>query len=480
MSKSKRFLPESIANALRTLVSMMFAASLLLLALALILALFLHNPWLAGIGTSSSFGNQSFIGNIIAAFIYAIGWLPTLFIFLYILRISFNMLAKISDPAPEYNAMRAVIAVAFGAAGLGTLAPNISMGGIAGVVIAHDIGKISGNFSFLFGLLFIAVFLVMAGMLLRIKWSYIVSLYKTSIHLVKTLASALHLMEYVRPDEEDEEEYEEEEEEHEEVEEEKVKRKREKVVAVPIRRKKSDSDFKLPDPKFLERADFKKQTVSPELKRNAANMESSFEQYGVIGEVRGIKPGPVVTLYEFEPVLGMRYKNIIDTVKDMTRAMETVNIRMAAIPGTKYVGVEMVNMKREEVRMQNMVTDDVYANSRFGIPLALGVNIGGNPVVIDLAKQPHMLIAGRTGSGKSVFMQSIIMSLLYRFTPDELKLVMVDPKTVEFALWSDIPHLMTPVVSDAQKSVNVRKWAVREMDARYQKFNESAGPNITG
>ncbi|MCL2369606.1 MAG: FtsK/SpoIIIE domain-containing protein, partial [Alphaproteobacteria bacterium] len=481
MSKSKkRFLPESIESALRSLASLSLGIGLFALALTLTLALIFHNPWLSGVGAVSGFGHQSVVGNIIAAFIYVIGFVPTLFVFLYILRVSIGLLLRSPDASPEYDAMRAFIAVFFASAGLGLILPSASMGGMAGVIISADVSSLVGGFSLLLGIMSMIVFFVMAGMLLHIKLKYIAVMYRSVRHVVMTLASALHLVQYNPPSEEDIEEYEEEaEEEYEEYEEEEEEYEEE---AKPRKKsvRKTVSLFRLPDPKFLEKTIFAKYSVTPDLKRNAANMEASFEQYGVIGEVRGIKPGPVVTLYEFEPVLGMRYKSIEQTVPDMTRSMETINIRMAPIPGTKFVGVEMVNMSREEIRMQNLITDKSFKESKAAIPVILGVNIGGNPIVIDLAKQPHMLIAGRTGSGKSVFMQSILMSLFYRFSPDELKIIMVDPKTVEFALWENIPHLMAPVVSDAQKSVNVMKWAVREMEERYKKFKDNAVQNITG
>jgi len=480
--KSKRFLPESIENAMWSIASVSFGIGLFVLALVLILSLVFHNPWLAGVAAESTIARQSIIGNIIGAFIFTIGFIPTLFVFLYMGRIGINILIKQPDPAPEYNIMRALIATVMGAAGLGAIAINASFGGIAGVIVASDLVRFFGDVTFVFGVVFLVGFLIMAAMLLRIKLIHIKYIYRQVRHIVKTLLSALHLIEYTRTADEDAEEYEETEEYEYEEEEEEYEEDEEIEEAKPRKRapRKMGSLFRLPDPKFLEKSIFAKYTVTPELKRNAINMEASFSQYGIMGDVRGIKPGPVVTLYEFEPVLGMRYKSIEQTVPDMTRSMETVNIRMAPIPGTKFVGVEMVNMSREEIRMQNLILDKSFKESKHAIPVILGVNIGGNPIVIDLAKQPHMLIAGRTGSGKSVFMQSILMSLFYRFRPDELKIIMVDPKTVEFALWENIPHLMAPVVSDAQKSVNVMKWAVREMEERYKKFKDNAVQNITG
>ena len=184
-----------------------------------------------------------------------------------------------------------------------------------------------------------------------------------------------------------------------------------------------------------------------------------------------IRPGPIVTLYEFEPDTGMRIAKITDTVKDMTRAMATENIRIAHIPSTNLIGVEMVNINRQMVRFQSLIDNPTFTESKYKIPLALGVNIGGNPMYFDLAKMPHMLIAGRTGSGKSVFVQSIITSIVYHFTPDKCKLMIIDPKGVDFGFWDDIPHLITPIVKlDPGAAVNALKWAVREMEERYKQL----------
>jgi S-DNA-T family DNA segregation ATPase FtsK/SpoIIIE len=171
--------------------------------------------------------------------------------------------------------------------------------------------------------------------------------------------------------------------------------------------------------------------------------------------------------------------DVSKTVKDMTRAMATENIRIAHIPSTQLIGVEMVNLKRQMVRYQTLIDNDLFINSRYKIPLALGVDIGGNPMYFDLAKMPHMLIAGRTGSGKSVFVQSIITSIVYHFTPDKCKLMIIDPKGVDFGFWDDIPHLITPIVKlDPAAAVNALKWAVREMEERYKQLQIVNARNI--
>ncbi|MBR3147822.1 MAG: DNA translocase FtsK, partial [Alphaproteobacteria bacterium] len=238
-------------------------------------------------------------------------------------------------------------------------------------------------------------------------------------------------------------------------------------------------EYELPDPELLEKSVFGKNVVTPELKRNAEAMEIHFAEYGVNGKVMDIHPGPIVTLYEFMPDSGTRMVDVSKTVKDMTRAMATENIRIAHIPSTQLIGVEMVNLKRQTVRYRGLIDNNLFVNSKYKIPLALGVDIGGNPMYYDLAKMPHMLIAGRTGSGKSVFVQSIITSIVYHFTPDKCKLIIIDPKGVDFGFWDDIPHLITPIVKlDPAAAVNALKWSVREMEERYKQMQMVNARNI--
>ena len=261
---------------------------------------------------------------------------------------------------------------------------------------------------------------------------------------------------------------------------EKPKTKKKKVIPVAMKKACAEPcDYVLPDPAFLKKSVFGKNVITPELKNKAEAMEIHFAEYGVHGKVTGIRPGPIVTLYEFMPDSGVRMVDINKTVKDMTRAMATANIRIAHIPCTELIGVEMVNSKPDTVRFGGLVGDELFVESKFRIPLALGVDIGGNPMYFDLAKMPHMLIAGRTGSGKSVFVQSIITSIVYHFTPDKCKLIIIDPKGVDFGFWDDVPHLITPIVKlDPAAAVNALKWAVREMEDRYKQLQVLNARNI--
>ncbi|MDR1696948.1 MAG: DUF87 domain-containing protein, partial [Rickettsiales bacterium] len=468
-------------DALRGFAVRAAGCAVLLLALWFIFALVFHDPFLTGFMARGNFGVQSLVGNLVGFLRYGIGWIPTLFLFLCLGRWGLSMLLRrMPTHAPEYNILRGFIAVAAGSVAMGALFPQLTFGGIAGWVAAADISKLAGDFTWAVGIVLTVGFLLMAGAILNITLTDIRAVISVVRRGVRWILSAFHLLPPMSEDDAEEEEGEEEEEE--EVEqnaksrEQRAKRKsaisnQQSAIKSKIINHKSEI-FELPPPAFLEKSALVKNVITPELKRNAAAMEAHFEEFGVYGKVMGIKPGPVVTLYEFEPDSGQRMAKIADTVKDMTRAMATENIRIAHIPRTNYVGVEMVNMNRATLRFQGLITNPAFTESKYKIPLALGVDIGGNPMYFDLAKMPHVLIAGRTGSGKSVFVQSIILSVLYHFTPDKCKLIMVDPKGVDFTLWDNIPHLVTPVLTDPASSVNALKWSVREMEERYKKLKE--------
>ena len=474
--KKTKFLPESISGAMKNLAFRSAGLAIFLLCVWLILALVFFNPYLDGFAAASSFGRQSIIGNIIAFINYGVGFFPALFLFLFFARVGISMMMKWQEPAPEYNFLRAFIATIFGAFGFGAISASNSFGGLVGAFAASDISAFAAGWTFIFGIVFISLFLFMSGILLHIKWSQVRAVFAAIINSIKWLLTAFHLAKFKTVPKPDEEELEE------ELENKKIKKSKDKKITPKktISYKLSANNYELPSPEFLEKSVFAKSSVTPELKRNAVALESHFEEYGVYGKVAGIKPGPKVTLYEFEPESGMRISKITETVKDMTRAMATENIRIAHIPRTNYIGVEMVNLRHQTVRFQSLITNDNFVNSKYHIPLALGVDIGGTPMYFDLAKMPHALIAGRTGSGKSVFMQSIIMSIVYHFTPDKCKMIIIDPKGVDFTLWQDIPHLITPVVTDATQAVNSLKWAVREMENRYKKLKDVGVQNLEG
>lgn len=476
--KQSSFLPASVSGALRGFVVKLLGALLFGLALWAILALFLHDPYLDGVAAAGNFGKQSVMGNIVGWLRYMIGYVPTLFLLLCFVRYGINLiLGGATDGAPEYNILRGFVAVCLGAAGFGLIAPRATFGGMLGAIAAGDIGAVLGAGGLVIGALCLGGFFVIAGILLHISFSDVMRVARGMARAARWVLRAFHL---IHPIESNEEYIDEIEEEIEEPEEE-VKPKRKSARRARARRSTDDvaTEYELPDPEFLEKSNFGKAVVTAELKQNAAAMEMHFAEYGVNGRVTGIRPGPIVTLYEFMPDSGVRMVDINKTVKDMTRAMATENIRIAHIPRTELIGVEMVNLNRQSVRFQGLVANDTFINSKYKIPLALGVDIGGNPMYFDLAKMPHVLIAGRTGSGKSVFVQSIIMSVLYHFTPDKCKLMIIDPKGVDFGFWDDIPHLITPIIKlDPNAAVNALKWSVQEMELRYKRLLDFGVQNI--
>ena len=487
MEKQSHFLPERVSGALKSMTKRIIGVVLMLIGLWALFALFFYDPYLDGFAAASTFGNQSFMGQVVGFIRYGVGFVPAMFLFLCLSRFGLSLTANWEESnAPEYNILRGFIALCMGAIGFGLIMPSATFGGLAGYLVAADVLSVIGNWGIAFGVLAICAFFYLAATLLHIKWVHIKSCARLVIKVVRWVASVFHLAKpeyaYEEAAEEEMEEEAEEEENSEEpvVKERSARKKPRRAPKIEVKEFSGEQEYELPDPAFLEKSSFGKNVVTPELKRNAAAMEIHFAEYGVRGHVVGIRPGPIVTLYEFMPESGVRMVDINKTVKDMTRAMATENIRIAHIPSTQLIGVEMVNLNRQMVRFQSLVDNDTFINSKYRIPLALGVDIGGNPMYFDLAKMPHVLIAGRTGSGKSVFVQSIIMSILYHFTPDKCKLMIVDPKGVDFTLWDNIPHLITPVLTDASASVNALKWSVREMEERYKRLQLLGVQNIEG
>lgn len=216
------------------------------------------------------------------------------------------------------------------------------------------------------------------------------------------------------------------------------------------------------------------------MQKISKELEDVLAQFSITGKVITAHPGPVVTLYEFQPAAGIKSARIITLADDIAMKMRVVSVRIAVIPGTDAVGIEMPNVKREVVYIREMIEHTQFKNNSGALPLILGKDIGGAPVFADLAKMPHLLVAGTTGSGKSVAINTMVLSLLYRFTPAECRLIMVDPKMVELSVYNRIPHLLTPVVVDPEKVVIALKWAVREMEDRYTSMSHLGVRNIDG
>ncbi len=216
------------------------------------------------------------------------------------------------------------------------------------------------------------------------------------------------------------------------------------------------------------------------LAANARALETVLRNFKVRGEIMEVHQGPVVTLYEFEPLPGTKSSTVINLADDIARSMSSITTRIAIVPGRSVIGIELPNPVRETVYLREILESPSFSNFSGRLPLALGKDISGMPVVADLARMPHLLIAGTTGSGKSVGINAMILSLLYRFKPDECRLIMVDPKMLELSVYDGIPHLLTPVVTDPDKAVRALKWAVREMETRYRAMSLMGVRNIEG
>jgi DNA segregation ATPase FtsK/SpoIIIE, S-DNA-T family len=216
------------------------------------------------------------------------------------------------------------------------------------------------------------------------------------------------------------------------------------------------------------------------IQENASALESVLDDFGVRGQILNARPGPVVTLYELEPAPGIKSSRVIGLADDIARSMSAVSARVAVVSGRNAIGIELPNTTREKVYLRELLSADDYATSAAKLPLCLGKTIGGEPVIVDLARMPHLLIAGTTGSGKSVAINTMILSLVYRLRPDQCRLIMVDPKMLELSVYDGIPHLLTPVVTDPKKAVVALKWAVREMEGRYKKMAKLGVRNIDG
>uniref|UniRef100_UPI003BACC9D4 FtsK/SpoIIIE family DNA translocase n=1 Tax=Stappia sp. TaxID=1870903 RepID=UPI003BACC9D4 len=216
------------------------------------------------------------------------------------------------------------------------------------------------------------------------------------------------------------------------------------------------------------------------LEQNARILEGVLEDFGVRGEIIEVRPGPVVTLYELEPAPGIKSSRVIGLADDIARSMSAISARVAVIPGKNAIGIELPNQRREMVFLRELLASSDYEKSKAKLSLTLGKTIGGEPVIADLARMPHLLVAGTTGSGKSVAINTMILSLLYRLSPEQCKLIMIDPKMLELSIYDGIPHLLTPVVTDPKKAVVALKWTVREMEERYKKMSKMGVRNIDG
>ena len=209
-----------------------------------------------------------------------------------------------------------------------------------------------------------------------------------------------------------------------------------------------------------------------QINQNRELLTTTLNDFGINGKIISVNPGPFVTLYELEPAPGVKSSRVISLADDISRSMSSTSARIAVIPGKNSIGIELPNYNKETVYLREILESDIFVNKDDGIPLSLGKNIGGEPTIADLSRMPHLMIAGTTGSGKSVGINGMILSILYRFRPDECRLIMVDPKMIELSVYDGIPHLLSPVITNPKKAVVGLKWVVREMDDRYNRMSK--------
>ncbi|PZP39502.1 MAG: cell division protein FtsK [Pseudomonas fluorescens] len=242
-----------------------------------------------------------------------------------------------------------------------------------------------------------------------------------------------------------------------------------------------EGEFTLPPLDLLNEPKAKKGGESPQaLEQNARRIEAELRNFNVEGTVTNIRPGPVITIYELEPAAGVKTSQILNLQDDLARAMSALSIRITTIPGKNVLGIEVPNRERQFLGLKELLDTDEFEHDAGSLVVALGVDTTGQPAYTDIAKMPHSLIAGTTGSGKSVAINAFIMSLLYRLTPDQLRFVMIDPKMLELSIYNDIPHLLTPVITDPNKAAAALNWVVKEMENRYRLMSEIGVKNIIG
>ena len=242
----------------------------------------------------------------------------------------------------------------------------------------------------------------------------------------------------------------------------------------------TDENFHLP-PSYLLKPPSKSNFAPPKglLEENAEQLETVLSDFRVQGDITDIRYGPVVTRYDLEPAPGIKSQRVIALADDIARSMAALAVRVAVVPGQNVIGIELPNDIRQLVLLRDLLDSEVWKKQKADLPVALGMDIAGAPMIVDLAKMPHLLVAGTTGSGKSVGINAMILSLLYKHTPDSCRLIMIDPKMLELSVYDGIPHLLTPVVTDPSKAIMALKWAVREMESRYRNMAKIGVRNIT-
>ena len=257
-------------------------------------------------------------------------------------------------------------------------------------------------------------------------------------------------------------------------------------ASLPLDSKESFSfksgEYKLPSTDYLNQSKSNKNSdaLTDDHKELSKFLESTLLDFGIMGKIKKVSPGPVVTLYEFEPAAGIKTSKIVNLTDDIARSTSSISTRIAPVPGKNTIGIEIPNKEIDPVNYRQIIESKEFANPNINIPITLGKTIAGYPIVGDLVSMPHLLIAGTTGSGKSVCINTLILSVLYRHTPETCKLILIDPKMLELSVYQGIPHLLSPVITEPKKATSALKWTVREMETRYRKMTEEGVRNISG
>ena len=248
-----------------------------------------------------------------------------------------------------------------------------------------------------------------------------------------------------------------------------------------VKRKRKARGAKVPPLDLLQLPPVQRNEIDEDaLLAKANRLAEVLREFGVRGRIREVRPGPVVTLFELEPAAGVKSARVISLADDVARSMSAVSCRIAVVPGKNAIGIELPNDERQTVYLRSLLDNDAYTKSKAALPMALGEDIGGAPTVVELAKMPHLLIAGTTGSGKSVGVNAMILSLIFKLPPEECRFIFIDPKMLELSIYEGIPHLLSPVVTDPKKAVLALQWAVREMEMRYELMSKAGVRNLAG
>ncbi len=248
-----------------------------------------------------------------------------------------------------------------------------------------------------------------------------------------------------------------------------------------VKRGRKARGAKVPPMDLLQVPPAQRNEIDEELLLGKANrLAEVLREFGVRGRIREVRPGPVVTLFELEPAAGVKSARVISLADDVARSMSAVSCRIAVVPGKNAIGIELPNDTRQTVYLRSLLDNDAYTKTKATLPMALGEDIGGTPTVVELAKMPHLLIAGTTGSGKSVGVNAMILSLIFKLPPEECRFIFIDPKMLELSIYEGIPHLLSPVVTDPKKAVLALQWAVREMEMRYELMSKAGVRNLAG